>query len=194
MRFVLLTQPAAEPVSLTELRAHVQVEHSLDDALLTACGVAARVWAENHCRRVFVTQTFEGYCDEFPCSRELMLGHGTLQGVDSVTYFDADGAEQTLDPATYFVDTVRVPGRVWLKNGATWPATESGRPNAVKVQFVAGFGDPADVPEPIKSAIKLLAASAYANREPEITGTIVSKIGLPVEALLGHYRILRVDR
>jgi uncharacterized phiE125 gp8 family phage protein len=193
MRFVLLTPPAAEPLTLDELKAHCVVEHALDDALLTACGVAAREWCEDHCRRAFCTQTFDGYLDTFPCDREMRLGKGTLQTVDQVTYYDVDGAEQTLGPAVYHVDTVRKPGRLWLRSGQTWPATESGRPNAVKVQFAAGFGDPPDVPESIKSAIKLLVAHLYAQREPEITGTIISKVGFAVEALLAKHRLPRVD-
>lgn len=194
MRFDLLTPPAAEPVSLAELKAHCSVEHDLDDSLLTACQLAARVWVEHHCRRALVTQTFEGYRDTFPAGAEMMLGWGTLQAVDEVTYYDADGAEQTLDPAVYHVDTTRRPGRVWLRNGQTWPATEAGRPSAVRVQFAAGYGDPADVPGTIKAAIKLLAAHLYANREPEITGTIVSRFTFAVEQLLAQHRLPRMDQ
>lgn len=190
MRFLLLTAPAAEPVSLAELKAHCGVEHSLDDTLLAACQLAARHWVESALRRVLVTQTFEGYLDHFPCGPVLQLGQGSLQTVDSVTYFDADGAEQTLSSAVYHVDTVRKPGRVVLAEGQSWPSTDA-RPNAVKVTFAAGFGDAADVPEPVKAAIKMLAAHLYTHREPEITGTIVSPIKFAVDALLAPYRLPR---
>lgn len=192
MRTVLLTQAGVEPVSLDELKAHVQVEHDLDDALLTACQLAARVWVETHLRCALISQTFEGYLDCFPCG-PIVLRHGALQSVDSVMYYDADGVEQTLDPSVYHVDTVRRPGRLYLRHGESWPATEFGRPNAVRVQFVAGFGDsPEDVPAPIKAAIKLLAGHMYAFREPEITGTVIARSGFAHEALLAPYRVMGV--
>lgn len=190
MRFELLTAPSAEPVSLAELKAHLTVEHDLDDGLIAACQLAARQWCENATRRAFVTQTFEGYVDAFPCARELLLGQGTLQTVDSVHYFDDSGDDVLLDPSTYHVDSVRKPGRLALAAGKSWPATDC-RPNAVRVTFAAGYGDPEDVPETIKAAIKLLAAHLYAHREPEITGTIVSKIGFAVDALLAPHRLPR---
>lgn len=188
MRFVPTVAPAAEPVSLAEMKGHLIVEHDLDDGLISACQLAARQWIENATRRALVTQTFAGYDDCFPAGAALQLGRGTLQSVSEVRYFDASGVDAVLDPSTYHVDAVRIPGRLALVQGKTWPTTD-GRPNAVKVTFIAGFGDAADVPEPLKAAIKLLAAHLYAHREPEITGTIVSPLKFAVDALIAPYRI-----
>jgi uncharacterized phiE125 gp8 family phage protein len=46
-----------------------------------------------------------------------------------------------------------------------------------------------EVPEDIKAAIKLLVGQMYAHREPEVTGTVVGKIGFAVDALLAPHRL-----
>ena len=54
-------------------------------------------------------------------------------------YLDVDGAEQTLDPADYYVDKKTKPGYIVPAAGRAWPATGA-RVNAVTVDFTAGYG------------------------------------------------------
>lgn len=66
MALKLNTAPGTEPVTLAEAKAHLRVEVADDDALITNLISAARVHAENVCRRAFVTQKWDLYLDAFP--------------------------------------------------------------------------------------------------------------------------------
>lgn len=188
----LITKPASEPVTLTEAKAHLRLEHALDDAYVSALIVAARQWAEEYCWRGFVTQTWETVLEGFPCGDEIPLSKGNLSSLVSVTYIDANGAAQTLsfnEILDVVVDAVSEPGRVLLGYGKSWPTTRD-QWDAVRIRYVVGW-PVADVPVPIKQAILLLVSHLYEQRSPEIVGTIVSPVQFAVEALLGPYRLRR---
>jgi hypothetical protein len=68
MPSVLITPPAAEPVTLAEAKLHLRVETGFtdDDALITAMITAARARAETVTRRAFVSQVWKLVLDQFP--------------------------------------------------------------------------------------------------------------------------------
>ncbi|WP_025917676.1 head-tail connector protein [Herminiimonas sp. CN] len=66
MPIKLNTTPAVEPVSLAEAKLHLRVDFTDDDTLITMLIGAARVAAENICRRAFITQKWDLYLDAFP--------------------------------------------------------------------------------------------------------------------------------
>jgi hypothetical protein len=61
-----ISPPAEEPVSLVEAKLHLRVETSDEDTLIGVLIAAARIAAENECRRSFVTQQWTLYLDAFP--------------------------------------------------------------------------------------------------------------------------------
>lgn len=149
------TPPDEEPVTLAEMRAHLGITQATDtsrDSIITSRIVSARQWAENFTRTAFITQTWVGYAADFPlCS---CIGLKTpLQSVTNVKYLDDNGVQQTLDTSLYQVDTVSasiVP--TW---GTSWPTVRV-QLNSVQIEYVSGYGDPEDVPESIKEAIKFI--------------------------------------
>jgi hypothetical protein len=66
MPIQVTSAPAVEPVSLAEAKAHLRVDVSDDDALITALIIAARQHAETITRRALVTQSWKGVFDQFP--------------------------------------------------------------------------------------------------------------------------------
>jgi uncharacterized phiE125 gp8 family phage protein len=115
-----------------------------------------------------------------------------LQSVEEVTYVDADGVLQTLDPSVYQVSTHRRPGQIWLGTGQSWPATKDER-EVVTVTFKAGFGDEpvevfAQVPN-LLHAMRMLCAHYDRNREAVLTGTGAVETPEGVSALLAGERI-----
>lgn len=186
MPFVLVTPPAAEPLTPAEVENHLRLEAGADLVKVNSLILAARQHVERVTSRALVEQSWELVLDRFPACREIRLAKGELRSVTSVKYLDGDGVEQTLDVAQYQVDTVRVPGRIVLAPGASWPAT-SDRINALRVRFVAGFGAAVAVPEPIKAAMYLLIGHLYEHRESEVIGTITSPLQMAVNALLAPY-------
>lgn len=186
MGLTLTTVPAAEPVTLAEAKLHCKVDDAADDALITSLIVAARRMAEAQTGRVLVTQGWKQTFDAFPVAA-IALERPPLQSVQSVKYYDAAGALQTLDSSTYTVHTSAILGLVAPAVGASWPGTQA-RLEAVEVAFTAGYGAAAAVPQEIKQWMLLQVGQWYANREA--AGD--KRDPLPfVGALLDPYRILR---
>lgn len=185
----LITPPAFEPVSLQEAKDHLRLEVGDDDAQVTADILGARQWVEEYLWRGLVTQTWELTLGGFPCEDQVELPKGNLASITSVTYVDGDGATQTLATTEYVADAVSVPGKVRLAYGKSWPGTRY-QWNAVKVRYVVGWAV-ADVPQPIKNAMKLLISQLYEHRTPEVVGTIVSPVQFAVTSLLAPYRLAR---
>lgn len=193
MSLTIVTPPAEEPVSLTEAKNHLRVDLSDDDSLISALIVAAREHAEAITRRAFITQTLKLSLDAFPANNgPIYVPMPPLQSVNSLKYFDTDGVEQTLNEGKdYLVDNESEPGRITPAPDTGWPATQN-RPNAVSVEFVAGFGDASKVPQGIKQAILLMVGHWYENREAvTMQGNNAGELPMAVDSLLMMHRIWR---
>lgn len=191
MSLRLITPPAAEPLSLADLEAQSRVE--LGDEVVLAQGylTTARLQAEKVTRRALITQTWELTLDRFP-KGEITVFPPPLQSVESIKYTDSNGAEQTLDPSSYKVDTASEPGRIVPAYGMQWPATRD-EINAVRIRFVCGYGDNADdVPQPIRNWILLNAANLYEHRESVVVGQKAQMVELKTlaDGLIDDYRVL----
>lgn len=184
----LVTAPATEPVTLAEAKAHLRLEHDLDDTYVTTLIQAARQHAEEVCWRGMISQTWEVVLSAFPSCDSLELPHGALASITSVTYTDTDGDSQTLSTDVYEADTVSVPGRIRLKYGQSWPGSRT-QWDAVRIQYVVGWADADSVPAPLKQAILLLVSQMYEHRTPEVDRSL-SQVQFAVSALLAPYRLV----
>lgn len=172
---VNLTPPAAEPISLSEAKLHLRVEHTADDTLITALIVAARQQAELITRRQLISATWRYSLDAWPANGIIEPPRPTLISVQSIKYLDADGVLQTVDSADYTVDTASEPGRIIPVWGEVWPSARLDV-NAVRIEYTAGYANAAAVPQSIKAWILLAVGTWYAQREVVITGTIVAEL------------------
>lgn len=179
-----LTQPAVEPISLDELKLHLRISNTLDDAWLTAAIIAARKTAEDYTGQFFIqrnvlqtmdtsgsiqSEWWDGVRDG-PISllsvREIELLKPPLQSVTSVVIYDDSDAATTVSPSTYFVDNADQSqrGRVILRRGQTWPVVMRVA-NGMEITYVAGYGTTAaSTPEDLRHGLKILAAYMYVNR------------------------------
>jgi uncharacterized phiE125 gp8 family phage protein len=191
MPVVVIDPPAGDLVSLDEAKAHLRVDVDDDNDYIEALVAAAVAHIDGPAGwlgRALLTQTLEWRGDEFGTC-DIRLPFPPVTEVLSVKYDDDDGVEQTVSDTTYRI--VGQPGspRLSLAYDQTWPTTRT-QSEAVRIQYVAGYGEPADVPAPIKHAILILVAHWYANREPVAVGTIVTEMPMTVRALLFPYQIL----
>lgn len=182
-------EPTAEPLSVAEALVHLRLDddESIDyvDGLITA----ARVHAEDRTERTIMPSTWVLKLDAFPvCYGGLIeLLRPPVTEVTSVTYIDAAGTTQTLDPSTYVVDTASEPAR--LVPVAAWPSAAS-RPGAVTVTYKAGYANAAAVPMPLKQWMLLAVGDLY-----ELRQRSSDKPALPqhfADSLLGPYRLLGI--
>jgi uncharacterized phiE125 gp8 family phage protein len=192
--YQVTVEPAAEPVTTAEAKAHLRVTSSDDDTYIGVLIQAAREMAEVYMNRAIVTQTIAAVYDEFKPTMKLPFGGCT--SIVSITYLDDDGQSQTASTSLYGVDTVRTPAVVYLKHGQEWPSTYAQR-SAVTVTYLAGAipasGSPTEnnVPARIKQAILMMVADLYENREAQTAGYKV-ETNPAVQSLLYPLRQLGV--
>lgn len=190
MSLFLITAPAAEPITLAEAKLHVREELTAQDALITSLIVAARQHLENFTRRAFITQTWRLKLDAFPDTGKVIeLPLPPAASVGSIQYVDDGGVTQTWASSKYRIDTESEPARITPAYGESYPSAQKVT-GAVIIQFTAGYGGPADVPDALKAAIKLLVGHWYENREGVVTGTIATELPQAIEALAWPYRVL----
>jgi len=164
---------------------------TVEDSLLSALITAARQHVEDFTRRALITQTWKMFFDDWPDGNYIELPLGKLQSVDSVKYKDSDEDETEFTSTYYLVDTDSILGRVVLGYGESWPSTTLSPKNPIYVQFTCGYGNAAsDVPQAIRTAIKMLAAHLYENREITVVGQAIDEVPFAVEHLLWPYRLL----
>jgi uncharacterized phiE125 gp8 family phage protein len=182
----ITTAPAIEPVTLTEAKLHLRVDHTADDSLITALIVAAREQSEAFTSRAFIEQTITLTFDEFPDS--FALPRPPLVSVTSIAYLDSTGASQTLSDTLYRVDTQSEPGRITVAYGQSWPVTYDVT-GAVTVVYKAGYGTlAASVPASIKHAILMMVESFYENRGDIVVGLSAQEMPQTSKTLLFPYR------
>ncbi len=198
MAYKQLSAPAVEPLTLADAKRQLNVDLDFtdDDLVITRLIAAARQYAENRTRSSFITQQWSLVTDAFvgsgPSDGILILEHGPVQGIDSITYLDMAGTVQTMPPADYVADLSGVLGRVQPKFGQVWPATLP-QIGAVTVNFTAGYGaTAASVPQGLVHWIMLRIGSLYAIREDVVTerGVTVAKIPFFDGLLDGYWQAL----
>ena len=182
MRLELVTAPATEPVSLTDAKLHLRVEGSEEESAISLAITRARTEAEDRLGRALITQTWTLYLDSFPASGEIVFPLPPLQSITSVKYVDTDGVLQTLATTEYVVDTSGEKGRLYLDWEKSWPSIRL-QPNAVQVEFVAGYGVASAVPAPFRAWILTRIGDHYAHREGTVTGTIATPLSFVDELL-----------
>jgi len=187
----LVTAAASKPVSLVEAKLHLRIDHNDEDTLIDALIDAATETLDGWSGllgRCLITQTWKIALPGFCSGRIIRLPYPDIVS-DGVTikYFDLDDVEQTYAATSFSVLEDTDGGFVWLKSGEVWPTTND-RPDAVSVEFDAGYGDAAAVPAPIKAAILLKLGHLYEHREDVTTGSRGASLPKGAESLVMPYR------
>lgn len=188
LRLQVTSAPAVLPVTLDEAKAQLNIDDgsNADDALLVAMIEAATAEAERFTGRALIARTLTLWRDAWPrrfadeplweglregpadlpgpAPRALALPRPPLQGVVSVSTFDAKDVEAPYDAGNYVVDTASEPGRIVLR-GAAAPPLPGRAANGIKVVYTAGYGPAfADVPAPLRHGILRSVAQLYTER------------------------------
>ncbi len=206
MSLKLVSPPAAEPLSLSDAKAHLRVDSMDEDTYISTLIQFAREYIEHETGQALITQTWARFLDAWPgtknidwwdgvrqgaigvgAERRLALPKPPLQSVTHIKTYDSQDQATTFSSTLYIVDTNSVPGRISLRQGAVWPSI--GRAiNGIEIEFVAGYGNGAsDVLGPLRQAMQLLVAHWFENREPASDAAHMSR-PLGLETLLSAFR------
>lgn len=195
MNLITITQPPVEPVTLEEIYLHLRIDPEgsppthPDDSMLATMITTARTRAEQITRRAFVQQTIRLVQPGFPVRRFgsewddepwivrdgwLELFRPPFREIVQVRYYDQDNAIQTLAADQYFITDESFVPRLMASEAVSWPETYC-RDDAVQIDYVVGYppeGSPpadyhANVPAPIKDAIKIGVQLLYDELAPE---------------------------
>ena len=165
------TQPAVEPVTLSEAKAHLRVDTADDDTYISGLIRAAREWVEEYLDRTLVNTQWVMRFDRFPTDgthdielpRPPMVASGTATAV-TLSYTLEDGTTATYGTASFRVDRASTPGAVKTNYAGTWPPHREDD-NSVSVTWWGGYGPSgSDVPQGVKNAMLLYVHELYEKR------------------------------
>jgi uncharacterized phiE125 gp8 family phage protein len=195
MGLKLITPPTVEPVTAAEAKAFLPALAGISDATVDLWIAAARETFDGWngiLGRALITQTWELQVDAFPLSipwgvdqllssaaTEIRIPLVPVQSVSQVAYDDVDGIQQIIDPADYYLDSTSEPGWLFPVADVPWPTAMTAA-NAVRVRFVAGYGDTgAAVPRPIRQAIILSVAlsNSLMSKDLFVQSVTVDQVG-----------------
>jgi uncharacterized phiE125 gp8 family phage protein len=161
MALVPILGPNIEPVSVTELKAHLRIDSAAEDAMLASLITTARLQIEAALSLALITQNWSWTFDRWPRRAAVELPLSPVQSILSFTVTQSV-SPLSVPPSAYILDGQGIAARLITKHA--WPQPDVAA-MGIAITFAAGFGAlPADVPAPIRQALLLLAAHWYGNR------------------------------
>lgn len=185
----IIIHPTVEPVSVAEVKSQLGITDTSSDSIIERRIKAARQWAEGYTGRVFVTQTLEMRLGCF--ASRIDLEAPPVASIVSVKYVDEAGTVQTVSSANYVLDDYPLIPFVRPAYNVPWPTPRDDE-NAVRIQYVAGYGAAVDVPLLIREAIMLIVGG-WINFQPQAESGISSaKIPNAARQLLDQFVISKL--
>lgn len=187
----IITNPTLEPLTVAEVKSWLGVkpeQNTLDDIIKSRI-VRARQYAETYMQRALLKQTIEVRYDNFGMF-PVKLPYPNLITVNTVKYIDEAGVLQTLNATNYYVDDYSPMAKISLSTTGTWPNTKA-EPNAVRVQYDAGYGTVAtSIPEIIKEALFIIIGN-WMNNQPQVeSGVLATRVPYAARDMLDQYAVV----
>ncbi|MDE1159316.1 MAG: head-tail connector protein [Neorhizobium sp.] len=189
MTYALITPPQGEPLTLADVRAHLKLDTTDEDDLLSDLVRAARQHLERDTGLCLIAQTLRLYLDRWPKDGIVRIVKSPVQAILSVAVYDLDGDPQTLALAGHLLDGAGRPARLWLKN----PPSPGQALNGIEIDFSAGYGEAGtDVPGTLKRAMLIHIGHMYAFRG--VISPDQQPAGIPdgYERLVAPFRMRRL--
>lgn len=145
--------PADEPLTLAEAKLYLRIDHDHEDVLIHDLIVTARLTAEQWLKRSLITQSWKLAYDA--CLPECVtLPMGPVNEITGVTVVNRDNTTQAIDSDVYYLNAA--------KDTLIFESAVIGF--RIEIVYVAGYGNAADVPKPIRQGMMSHIAFMYETR------------------------------
>ena len=179
------------PVGLSEVKAHLRLDHAHEDEYLRPLIQASVGFVEEYLGRSLLTQVWrltwekeKVYPSQLSASREdfssVCLPYPPLRAILSVNRLMSTGEKKPIRRHRLEMNH-QIPRLVFADV-----------PEPVEIEFETGYGDrPIDIPPVIRQAVLMSVADFYENRDSERDAGALSRNAL-VREMLDTYRIMRL--
>lgn len=150
---VRVTAPAIEPITLSEAKLYLRIDHANEDVLISDLIVAARLTAEHWLKRSLITQAWKLAYDDY-AAETLSLPMGPVNSITSIMIVNRDNSTQVIDNSVYYLNAA--------KDTLIFDMALIGF--RVEITYSTGYGNAAAVPKAIKQGMLVHIASMYENR------------------------------
>ena len=173
------TGPTVLPVSVADMNAHLRLNDTTENALVSDWIEAAAFMFLSATGYALTSTSLRLNLDCFP-ARTVFIPRHPVTSITSVQYLDTAGSWQTVSGSDYTSDIKSVPARVTFKDTFAAPTLHPTAVPNVRVNFVAGHALAASCPKLALVAVKQLVGHYYRQREAygEISLTGRLEIGL----------------
>jgi uncharacterized phiE125 gp8 family phage protein len=191
MAVVLTSGPAVEPVTVSDVKAHLRVDGTTEDVLIGSLILTSRLHIEAALGLALINQTWMLVLDRWPPGGAVDIPISPLQAVTAVRVRDLAGVAVLVPATSYVVDIAsKTPRLVW---NYVVPAYPTRAANGIEIDLSVGFGaTAASVPAPLKHAIMMLAAHWYEHRDPVEIGSTTARIPDAVADIIQPFRKFRL--
>lgn len=179
-----VTGPVSFAITLTEAKAHGIIETTDDDAIVQEYLEAASRTVGEMAGRVLTEETWSV---SFPTGQveDVILPKNPVQSITSITYYDADDAEQSATVADFYLIKDDDRALVRPKAGKSWPSANQHRDDAITITFVAGYSE---CPKTLKVAVMAMVKHLYENRVAVSKDQMV-EVPFGISALVGMEKL-----
>lgn len=202
-QYTLVTAPAIEPVTVDQASAHLRVDSADDLAYIEELISVGRELADSITGRVSIESTWKLIANSWTtlCGQPIGLiqlrdstqlvncatiHRSPLVSVESVKYIAAGASSTTtMSASDYAVITSAEPGIIQFLKALPDLAD---RPDAIQIEFTAGYELPELVPAGLRHAIKMMVAHIYETRTP-VAFASATQIPLTLQTLLDNQKV-----
>jgi len=160
----ITTGPSVLPVSVADMNAHLRLNDTNENALISDwIEAAASMWL-GHTGHALTTTTLRLNLDYWPTGT-VFIPRRPVKTITSLQYLDTAGTWQTVSGSDYTTDTNSVPARITFKDTFSYPTLHPTAVPAVRVTCTAGETLAASVPKLALVYVKQLVSHWYGQRE-----------------------------